>query len=198
MAKKIGFVIVLTVLLTLTLSGCKRPASQAPIDEVKTTPILIQTEDAEGGQQPEGEDEKALETATLELIATLTPTPEPTEVIVIPTMTVPTEYTVKAGELVFCLARRFDVDPNDIISLNGLSADGALSVGDVLQIPQSGSWTLGDRNLIEHPTTYTVQAGETIYTIACKFGDVYPEEIIAANRLEEPYEVTAGQTLQIP
>jgi len=196
MTRKIGFVIVLVVLFTLSLTGCKRPASQAPIDEVKTTPIQLQTDAVEGGQQPV--DEKSPETATLEVVETLTPTPEPTEVIVIPTMTVPTEYSVKAGELVFCLARRFDVDPNDIISLNGLSADGALRVGDVLKIPQTGSWTLGERSLMAHPTTYTVQAGETIYTIACKFGDVYPEEIIAANRLEAPYEVSAGQTLQIP
>ena len=45
-----------------------------------------------------------------------------------------------------------------------------------------------------HPDTYTVEAGDTVYSIACFYGDVSPEAIIAVNQLEEPYELTAGQT----
>jgi LysM repeat protein len=43
-----------------------------------------------------------------------------------------------------------------------------------------------------------VSSGETIYSIACYYGDVSPEAIIALNGLEEPYKLTAGQKLNIP
>jgi LysM repeat protein len=41
-------------------------------------------------------------------------------------------------------------------------------------------------------------AGDTIYTIACAFGDVDPNAIIVVNGLESPYTLTPGQVLQIP
>jgi LysM repeat protein len=203
MVKKMGTGIVLCVLFVLILTGCNRPASKGATEipeQPFTTPIVIQTDSPILITQTEVA--KYVATATLSEdggpLTSPTPTIEPTEVIIIPTMTVPAEYTIQAGELVYCLGRRFDVDPDDIISLNGLSADGALDIGDVLEIPTSGSWSYGPRRLMDHPTTYTVEAGDTIYTIACAFGDVYPEEIIAANKLEEPYDLTAGETINIP
>jgi LysM repeat protein len=196
--RKLAAVIVIVVAFTALLSGCKLPASKGPADtdeELRTTPIVIQTDSPMLITQTEVA--KIISTVTL-TAPTATATPEPTEVIIIPTMTVPEEYTVHEGELVYCLGRRFDVDPDDLISLNNLTADGALDIGDVLQIPSSGSWDLGPRRLMDHPTTYTVEEGDTIYNLACMFGDLYPEEIIAANRLEEPYELTVGDVINIP
>jgi LysM repeat protein len=43
-----------------------------------------------------------------------------------------------------------------------------------------------------------VTTGETIYSIACFYGDVSPEAIIAVNQLEEPYDLSPGQALNIP
>lgn len=204
MTKKKGTVIGLIVILMILLTGCKMPASKGP-EEVTgpamTTPIVIQTDSPLLITQTEA---AKIVTTTIAVytgypVTTPTPTPEPTEVIIIPTMTVPEEYTVQSGETVLCLARRFDVDPDDIVTLNALPGGGSfLSIGDVLQIPQTGSYPFEDRTRQEHPTTYTVQPGDTIYSIACQFGDVYPEEIIAANRLEEPYDLTSGEVLNIP
>ncbi len=203
MTKRFSLVIVTVVLLTLVLSGCKLPASKAPETETSqamTTPIRIQTDSPEIMTQTAIA--KVPGTATLSsggvLAPTATNTPEPTENIVIPTVTRPATYTLHEGEFPYCIARRFNLDPADLISINGLTANELVSPGTILQIPQTGTWTGEGRVRNAHPDTYTVSAGESIYSIACYYGDVSPEAIIAANHLEEPYKLTAGQTLNIP
>ena len=48
------------------------------------------------------------------------------------------------------------------------------------------------------PTTvYQVQPGDTLETVAAKFG-VTVEALIAFNKLEAPYTLTAGMILHIP
>ena len=47
------------------------------------------------------------------------------------------------------------------------------------------------------PNTYTVRAGDTISNIADEFG-IAMEELMAANRLQDPNELSVGQVLVIP
>jgi len=47
------------------------------------------------------------------------------------------------------------------------------------------------------PNTYTVRAGDTISNIADEF-DILMEELMAANRLKDPNELSVGQVLVIP
>jgi len=108
------------------------------------------------------------------------------------------EYTLKEGEFPFCIARRFNVNPQDLLAVNNIVEGQLVSPGTSLQIPQTGSWPGDTRTLKPHPTTHTVSAGDTVNSIACEYGDVTPEAIIAVNKLEEPYTLTAGQALQIP
>lgn len=202
MTKRSTPVIVSLVLLTLLLSGCKMPASQAPteIGEAMTTPITLQTDSPAFMTQTAAA--KNFPTATLAAGETAAPTPtqtpEPTEAVAVPTVTRPAEYTLHEGEFPYCIARRFNLDPADLISLNGLGADELVSPGTTLQIPQTGAWTGEGRVRNPHPTTHTVSSGETIYSIACYYGDVSPEAIIAVNHLEEPYDLSVGQALNIP
>ncbi|KXK11427.1 MAG: LysM domain protein [Chloroflexi bacterium OLB14] len=112
----------------------------------------------------------------------------------------PTTYTLQKGEFPYCIARRFNVDPDQLLSLSGLTAADANSLvtGTVLTIPQSGSFP-GNRALTSHPASHTVSsADETVYSVACKYGDVTPDAIASANNISASAKLTVGQVLQIP
>jgi LysM repeat protein len=132
-----------------------------------------------------------------------TPAPGITPVVNVPTSTPghPSTYTLMQGEFPYCIARRFNVNQDELLSLNNLTVATAnnLLPGVVLRIPQSGNSFVGERALHPHPGTYTVLSGEeTIYKVACYYGDLDPTQIIAANGLISPYTLHANQTLIIP
>jgi LysM repeat protein len=120
-------------------------------------------------------------------------------VIIVPTATPgrPATYTLQNGEFPYCIARRFNVNPDDLLTLNGLVENQTLQPGQVLKIPQTGTFP-GTRALHPHPTTYTVIVDDTIYKIACYFGDLDPTSIAAANGLALSTPLTTGRTLNIP
>ncbi len=110
----------------------------------------------------------------------------------------PASYTLQNGEFPYCIARRFNVDPDALLSASGLTSPDVYYAGLTLTIPQSGAFP-GARMLATHPTTYTVASSdETIYSIACKFGDIDPATIASANSIASSADLTSGQQLQIP
>ncbi len=112
----------------------------------------------------------------------------------------PASYTLQSGEFPYCIARRFNVDPDELLALSGLSSAQAnsLSAGTVLKIPQSGAFP-GSRVWHNHPDTYTVDfSSETIYGVACYYGDIDPNTIASANGLSVSASLTVGQQLKIP
>ena len=85
-----------------------------------------------------------------------------------------------------------------LLSASGLTSPDVYYAGLKLTIPQSGAFP-GGGALASHPTTYTVLSGdETLYSVACKFGNVYPESIASSNGIAISAKLTAGQKLQIP
>ena len=120
--------------------------------------------------------------------------------MVLPTTSRPDTYTIQAGEFPICIARRFNLDLGDFLAVNGLTMSSRVSIGTSLKIPSSGTWTsnYGSRTLAPHPDTYYVNEGDTIGKIACLYGDVTPEAILANNGLKEAGDINAGQTLKIP
>lgn len=160
----------------------------------------VQNTPVPAGETPVEATPTGPEAAPVEPTAVVEATPEPTTAALpVPTATPgkPSSYTLQAGEHPYCIARRFDVNPVTMLSQSGLSGNSFPS-GTVLSIPQGGDGFPGARSLISHPDTYTVGQGDSIYSIACAYGDVDPNGIIAANGLEAPYRLTAGQTLHIP
>ena len=110
----------------------------------------------------------------------------------------PATYTLQKGEFPFCIARRFNLNQAELLALNGLTLDSKPGVGTTLKLPQTGNTFVTPRALKSHPTTYSVKSGDTLYTIACQFGDVSPDMIALANGLKEPYNLSSGQSLNIP
>lgn len=132
-------------------------------------------------------------TATL-LVNSTSSGPLPTSA---PVGTRPTSYTLHKGEFPYCIARRFDVDPGQLLNLNGLSNGDIYYPNLTLKIPQSGSFP-GTRALRNHPSTYTASSTDTLYGIACLFGDVDPAAIAATNNISVDAALTAGKQLSIP
>jgi len=204
-------ILLVAVLLLVVLSACERPASKAPV--MTATPTLELPFPIPG--QPTVIKDIAAGTQTA--MAMLTPvfsTPEPTQpapelptaipptAVIVYTATpgIPSTYTLQLGESLYCLARRYNLDPSAIINANPKVNPNFIPDGTTINLPQGPVWPteVGSRALSVHPATYTVASGDTIYKIACKYGDVSPEAIAQANGLAAPYNLTTGQTLSIP
>lgn len=135
----------------------------------------------------------AVATTPAPVVATSAPNATP-----VPAGVRPASYTLQNGEFPYCIARRFNVDPDALLRASGLTSPDVYYAGLALTIPQSGAFP-GARMLANHPTTYTVASSdETIYSIACKFGDVDPAAIASANGIATSAKLTSGQQLQIP
>jgi LysM repeat protein len=216
MSKKTLITILFILILSLALSACERSASTAPLSTASDVPaageatssdpmemlISFATQTAQalsGTTQPGSSAVGTPATTPLTL-----PTVEATQTLVsgtaVPaTTTKPATYTLQEGEFPYCIARRFNVNPDELISLNGLSSGGQYVPGLVLKIPQSGNTFPPPRGLLTRPVaSYTVASGDNIYKIACKFGDIDPITIASANSLVAPYTLKTGQTISIP
>ena len=137
-------------------------------------------------------------------------TPAPTNTPVPPTNTSvpvqpttitnrPATYTLQPGEFPYCIARRFNLDPSELLNLNGLASGDIYYPNLTLTIPQTNKPFPGTRARQSHPATYTVQDPTlSIYAVACHYGDVDPAAIAQANNLQLTAKLTVGQQLTIP
>jgi len=215
-------VLAVLVISALAIGACTRSASTAPTAtgaagvtgtpltgqqatmEAVRSALLTQTAQAvQGGagsaNTPTPGGSVTTATPVVGTPATVVTTPSgPTKTpIPIPALVVPSTYTLHEGEFPYCLARRFNRNPDNILALNGLTNSSVTVPGETLTIPTTGTFP-GPRALLSHPTTYTVGGGDTIYSVACYFGDVDPMAIAAVNGLSSPYTLTPGSTIQIP
>jgi len=117
----------------------------------------------------------------------------------LPAGSIPGTYTLQSGEFVYCIARRFNINPDEILALNGIADSQTIYPGLTIKLPQAGSAFPGDRMLRNHPASYTVSGSdETVYSVACAFGDIDPARIAQANNISVGASLNAGQTLNIP
>ncbi len=114
----------------------------------------------------------------------------PGDLIIGMDLVIPTEitenyitYTVSPGDMLWEIARRFNVNYLDIARLNNLRYPYTLFIGQRLQIPIEG-------------ITYTVKPGDYLWSIASRY-NVPINRIITLNNLRYPYSIYPGQTLVI-
>jgi LysM repeat protein len=95
------------------------------------------------------------------------------------------EIVVKSGDTLWSIAQRHDTTVAALKAANGLTSD-KITPNQVLRLPESA--TAGSAG-------YTVQAGDTLYSISRTF-DTTVDEIIAINKLDGS-TIRVGQVLQL-
>jgi LysM repeat protein len=224
MKKNSTRILLISLFSLLVLTGCQRSVSVSPGKVMQELPTLVETTENKAQEQisatqtkttiltttPQKEPiesptvtmEPKISTTPVEIIATITPTIPLTptaEEVLIPTLSRPGTYILMENENPYCIARRFNVDIGELLSINVLTTDSQPSVGTSLKIPSTNHpWSSGPIALLSHPTQYTVRNGDTLSGIACLFGDVSPEAIIFVNKLTEPVSLQSGTIINIP
>lgn len=222
MNKKLFALVIVFVLISLVFSGCTRSATKkSPTDATPTveipfpvgtmdtsarvTEIVQQTQNAIStpvlaptvAVPQVGNTPYATATTSSALPTRVLPTATRSNVV-IPTLTRPDTYTIQQGEWPICIARRYNLDLDSFLAANDMTMYSSPPVGTVLVIPETGTWAAGDRALMPHPADYTVLSGDTIYSVACDFGDVDPMAIVIQNDIKSPYNLTVGSVIRIP
>lgn len=108
----------------------------------------------------------------------------------------PTFHTVAWGETMYSIARLYGVTPQAIADLNGIHVNSWVYAGTQLKIPNQTSVPAS-----LSPTTpsglYTVRAGDTLFSIANRFGTTV-NALAAANNLPSNGVIYVGWSLKIP
>ncbi len=121
-------------------------------------------------------------------------------------------HTVRSGETLGHIAQKYEVSVSELVSENNISNPNRIRVGQVLQIPHSGSQSstpASNPAPTERPKpvnpadfsggtgSYTVVSGDSLSRIGSKLG-VSWKEIARLNKLNSPYRIRIGQTLKVP
>ncbi|MCJ7717853.1 MAG: LysM peptidoglycan-binding domain-containing protein [Anaerolineales bacterium] len=209
--KKSHMLFFIVIISSLLFSACTMSASTPPpitpttnlseIARQATETAIAKTPKAGETLVPDETQETVADITPTVAAPTSTPDPVVTEEPSVPdpvSYAVPDSYTIHKGEFVFCLARRFNILPADIMTYNGYESGDILYPGEIVQIPPNSRAYIGERALQYHPTTYTVIPGDTLYSISCLFGNVDPRTIASANDLDIDQALSSGTILQIP
>ncbi|MEH6992396.1 LysM peptidoglycan-binding domain-containing protein [Neobacillus drentensis] len=93
-------------------------------------------------------------------------------------------YTVRHGETLYQIARRWELPVESLIAANNLPSPNSIFAGQQLSVPPGVH-------------VIRVKPEDTVYQISQNFG-VPASAIIKANQLEPPYVIQVGQLLKVP
>jgi LysM repeat protein len=96
-------------------------------------------------------------------------------------------HVVQPGETLFSIARRYGLTVEQVAAANGITNPALIYIGQVLVIPGGGTSPGGT-------TTYTVQAGDTLFSIARRFNTTV-DTLMALNGITNPNLLNIGQVL---
>lgn len=104
-------------------------------------------------------------------------------------------YTVQYGDTLRAIASSFGVNLGVLLRLNNISDPRTLATGTILRFPKGS--TVPPIYGGGTPIQYTVQAGDTLASIAGRYG-VTTQALLQANNLPNETWIRVGQILNIP
>lgn len=102
-------------------------------------------------------------------------------------------YTIKKGDTLIGIARKFGISTKQLADANGVSVEHQVQAGRTLKLPNAAAKGAA----APKRRTYKVRAGDTLIGIAKRFGTT-AARIAAANGSSTDRPIRAGQTLVIP
>ncbi len=113
------------------------------------------------------------------------------------------KHTIKKGETLIGIAKRYNLSANAIMQANNLKKSQTIKVGQTLKIPTSVTRTAQAKKISTQPsesktkTEHLVKKGQTLNTIA-KLYKTSAKAIAQANAIKNPRQIRPGQKLIIP
>lgn len=107
-------------------------------------------------------------------------------------------YTVKSGDTLGVIASAFGTTYQNLAKLNNISNPNVISVGQVLKVKGNAPVASKPKEIKPAQTTqtYTVKYGDTLGTIAQRYGTTY-QAIASLNGISNPNRIYVGQRLTI-
>jgi LysM repeat protein len=138
---------------------------------------------------------------------TPTPTPPPAPPTPPPTAAPPPEpatYTVQPGDHLMQIARELGLEWRAIAERNGLTPpDYVVHPGQMLRLPGAGEASHRGETAVSPspspfppPTAYLVQPGDTLFSIASRFGLSW-QALARHNGVAYPYKIYVGQQIEL-
>ena len=104
-------------------------------------------------------------------------------------------YTVKAGDTISQIARKFQLSTNQLLQLNSLSAKALIVPGQKLKLVQNAVVPAAQAQA-NAATVHVVKRGETVQSIAKKYG-ISITTVLSINKLSATAIIFPGQRLAI-
>ncbi len=96
----------------------------------------------------------------------------------------PTKHTVRAGDTLYMIARRYNVSMDELVQLNDIRNPNSLSIGMELVITEAQRF-------------HVVARGDTLYRLAQRY-DTDVDTLVRANDITNPNFLRLGMNLVIP
>jgi LysM repeat protein len=110
-------------------------------------------------------------------------------------------HVVGAGETIFSISRAYQVKPDELMRINGITDASRLQTGRQLVIPSSSSNVpspaAANNSSQKNFTNYRVAKGDTLYSIA-KTNGISLQTLLDINKFPSNYLIKTGDIIKLP